>query len=70
MWRTAVGLAIIATVSNAFSLADVNPFYQDIVKGCIIVGALALDVYARRLAGRARPRVPADVAPGAGDPAS
>jgi ribose/xylose/arabinose/galactoside ABC-type transport system permease subunit len=44
---------IIATISNAFSLADVNPYYQDIVKGCIIVGALALDVYARRLAGRA-----------------
>jgi ribose transport system permease protein len=52
MWRTAVGLGIIATISNAFSLADVNPFYQDIVKGCIIVGALALDVYARRLADR------------------
>jgi ribose transport system permease protein len=56
MWRTAVGLGIIATISNAFSLANVNPFYQDIVKGCIIVGALALDVYARRLAARARTR--------------
>jgi ribose transport system permease protein len=56
MWRKAVGLGIIATISNAFSLADVNPDYQDIVKGCIIVGALALDVYARRLAGRARSR--------------
>ena len=54
MWRTAVGLGIIATISNAFSLGDVNPFYQDIVKGCIIIGALALDVHARRLAGRAR----------------
>jgi ribose transport system permease protein len=56
MWRTAVGLGIVATISNAFSLADVNPFYQDIVKGCIIVGALALDVYARRLAGAGHPR--------------
>jgi ribose transport system permease protein len=54
MWRTAVGLAIIATISNAFSLADVNPSYQDIVKGCIIIGALAVDAYARRLAGRTR----------------
>jgi len=61
MWRTAVGLGIIATVSNAIILANINPDYQDIVKGCIIVGALALDNYARRLAGRARaqPRVPA-----------
>ena len=49
-----VGPGIVATISNAFSLADVNPFYQDIVKGCIIVGALAFDVYARRLAGRVR----------------
>jgi ribose transport system permease protein len=55
MWRTAVGLGIIATVSNAFSLADIDPSYQDIVKGCIIIGALAFDTYARRLAGRARP---------------
>jgi ribose transport system permease protein len=54
MWRTAVGLGIVATISNAFSVADVNPNYQDIVKGSIIVGALALDVYARRLAGRTR----------------
>jgi ribose transport system permease protein len=52
MWRTAVGLGIIATVSNGITLANINPFYQDIVKGCIIIGALALDVYARRLAGR------------------
>jgi ribose transport system permease protein len=54
MWRTAVGLGIIATLSNGFNLADVNPFYQDIVKGAIIVGALALDVFARRIAGRSR----------------
>jgi ribose transport system permease protein len=74
MWRTAVGLGIIATISNAFSLADIDPNYQDIVKGGIIVGALALDVYARRLAGRARTRpqvaaVPAhaDAPPGAGN---
>ena len=49
MWRTAVGLGIVATISNAFSLADIDPYYQDIVKGCIIIGALALDTYTRRL---------------------
>ncbi len=54
MWRTAVGLGIIATVSNAIILANINPDYQDIVKGCIIVGALALDNYVLHLAGRAR----------------
>jgi ribose transport system permease protein len=74
MWRTAVGLGIIATISNAFNLANINPSYQDIVKGCIIIGALALDAYARRLAGRARTRprgaavaVRSDAAPGGGD---
>jgi ribose transport system permease protein len=56
MWRTAIGLGIIATISNAFSLADINPYYQDIVKGCVIIGALAVDVYARRLGERARRR--------------
>jgi ribose transport system permease protein len=56
MWRTAIGLGIIATISNAFSLADINPYYQDIVKGCVIIGALAVDVTARRLGERARTR--------------
>lgn len=52
MWRTAVGLGIIATISNGFNLLDVSPYYQNIVKGAIIVGALALDAYTRRLASR------------------
>ncbi len=43
MWRTAVGLGIIATISNGFVLLDISPYYQDIIKGLIIVGALALD---------------------------
>ena len=54
MWRTAVGLGIIATISNGFILLDISVFYQDIIKGSIIVGALALDVLARRLAARSR----------------
>jgi ribose transport system permease protein len=56
MWRTAVGLGIIATISNGFNLANFNPFYQNIVKGSIIVGALGLDVWARRLARRGETR--------------
>src|SRR6202007_2872514 len=42
MWRTAVGLAIIATISNGFVLLDISPYYQSVLKGYIIVGALAL----------------------------
>ena len=43
MWRTAVGLGIIATISNGFVLLDISPYYQSIIKGAIIVSALALD---------------------------
>jgi ribose transport system permease protein len=49
MWRTAVGLGIIATISNGFVLLDISPYYQDIIKGGIIVGALALDTGLSRL---------------------
>lgn len=50
MWRTAVGLGIIATISNGFILLDVSPYYQSIIKGGIIVGALALDSGLHRFA--------------------
>jgi ribose transport system permease protein len=49
MWRTAVGLAIIATISNGFVLLDISPYYQSIIKGSIIVAALALDTGLMRL---------------------
>jgi ribose transport system permease protein len=50
MWRTAVGLGIIATISNGFVLLDISPYYQSIIKGTIIVSALALDTGLTRLA--------------------
>jgi len=49
MWRTAVGLGIIATISNGFILLDISPYYQSIIKGSIIVAALALDTGLMRL---------------------
>jgi ribose transport system permease protein len=49
MWRTAVGLGIIATISNGFVLLDISPYYQSIIKGTIIVAALALDTGLTRL---------------------
>ena len=49
MWRTAVGLGIIATISNGFVLLDISPYYQSIIKGAIIVSALALDTGLTRL---------------------
>ncbi|PZQ88661.1 MAG: ABC transporter permease [Leifsonia xyli] len=49
MWRTVVGLGIIATISNGFILLDISPYYQSIIKGAIIVAALALDTVLTRL---------------------
>ncbi len=62
MWRTAVGLAIIATIANAFNLLNVDPNYQALAKGTILVLALALDSYGRRLASAAKAE-PLDPAP-------
>ena len=51
IWRTAVGLAILATLSNGFTLLGLDPFFQNISKGSVLILALALDVWARRLSG-------------------
>ena len=51
IWRTAVGLAILATLSNGFTLLGLDPFFQNISKGAVLILALALDVWARRLSG-------------------
>jgi ribose transport system permease protein len=47
--KTIVGLIIIATISNGFVLLDISPFYQNIIKGVLIVGALVLDSSLKRL---------------------
>jgi ribose transport system permease protein len=49
MWQTAVGLAILAVTQNGLNLLDINTFYQYIVKGCLIIGAVTFDVWIRRL---------------------
>ncbi len=49
MWRTAVGLLIIATLTNVFDLLAINNNYQLVAKGMIVIGAVALDIYARRM---------------------
>jgi ribose transport system permease protein len=50
MWRTAVGWAFIASIGNAFNILNVNSNYQNLVKGIVLIGALAIDVYVRKLA--------------------
>jgi ribose transport system permease protein len=48
IWRTAVGLAIVATISNGFTLLGLHPYYQNIVKGAVIILAVALEGFAHR----------------------
>jgi ribose transport system permease protein len=50
IWRTAVGLAMLATISNGFTLLGLNPFYQGLVKGLVIILALALERWSRSIA--------------------
>jgi ribose transport system permease protein len=53
MWRTAVGIAILAVMGNAFDRLQVSTFYQEIIKGAIIVAAIAIDSYGKKRVGRA-----------------
>lgn len=48
IWRSIVGLLILATLTNVFFSLNVDQNWQLIAKGLIIVGAVALDAYLRR----------------------
>ncbi|WCB92262.1 Ribose import permease protein RbsC [Baekduia alba] len=47
-WRTLLGLLLLALIDNGFNLLGVAPTYQQLVRGALIVGAVALDARARR----------------------
>lgn len=65
MWRTAVGISILAILGNAFDRLQINPFWQLVIRGAIIVFAIAADAYAQKRAARTRreERRPAEVNP-------
>jgi ribose/xylose/arabinose/galactoside ABC-type transport system permease subunit len=48
MWRTAVGIGILAVLGNAFDRLQVDTFWQLVIKGAIIVVAIAVDSYTKR----------------------
>lgn len=48
IWRTVIGVAILALISNGFNLLGIDPLYQQIVSGTIILVAVSVDAWARR----------------------
>ena len=48
IWRSMLGVYLLAMIGNGFNLLNVNPIYQQIVEGAIIVIAVALDAWSRR----------------------
>lgn len=43
IWRTAVGLAILACLGNGFNQLNLSSYVQDIITGVIVLAALGLD---------------------------
>jgi ribose transport system permease protein len=48
VWRAAVGLGLLAVISNAFDRLQISTFWASVVTGAILVIALALDAYGKR----------------------
>lgn len=48
IWRTAVGVLILAVLNNLFFSLAIESAWQMVAKGSIIAGAVALDVYVRK----------------------
>jgi ribose/xylose/arabinose/galactoside ABC-type transport system permease subunit len=49
MWRTAVGVAILATMNNLFSSLAIATSTQSVIKGLVVVLAVAFEELARRI---------------------
>ncbi len=50
IWRTVVGVLLLAMIQNGFNLMNVDAVYQRIVFGLIILGAVGIDAWSRRTA--------------------
>jgi ribose transport system permease protein len=48
VWRSVMGVFLLTMIGNGFNLLNIDPIYQQIVEGGIIVLAVAIDSLARR----------------------
>ena len=46
---TLVGILIIGTLNNGLNLLDVSSYYQQIIKGLIILGAVCFDIMSKKI---------------------
>jgi ribose transport system permease protein len=51
IWRTVLGALLLQLIANGFNLLDVQPVYQQIFQGGILLTAVAVDAWARRSRG-------------------
>jgi inositol transport system permease protein len=49
---TALGMLIFGVIISGFTFLRIDAFYQEMIKGVIIVGAVVQDVYRQRRRGR------------------
>jgi ribose transport system permease protein len=47
IWRTALGVLLLAMIRNGFNLLNIDPTYQDILTGGIVLLAVMVDARAR-----------------------
>ncbi|KRE70982.1 ABC transporter permease [Arthrobacter sp. Soil762] len=52
VWGTAIGLLLIQTINNGLDLLLVPAYWQNVIKGVIIVAAVGVDVWAARRGSR------------------
>lgn len=52
VWRTLIGVYILALIQNGFNLLNLSPEYQPVIQGVIIITAVGIETWTRR--GRAR----------------
>lgn len=48
VWRTAVGVLFIALIGNGYILLGLDPLYEQITMGLILIAAVGLDAFTRR----------------------
>lgn len=48
VWRSFLGVTLLAMIGNGFNLMQIDPIYQEIFRGSLIVVAVGVDAWARR----------------------